>query len=179
MQFYSSFCCADFHLHTNYSTGQRLLVSDNYSLKFRGSELAWEIYFLSSRGSTRIFQGSRQMSWISTLSKYQNPKISRPAMLVVACHVIGLFYTTEDQSSNQTLIELFPVIYATFAQTVLNWCWTDCDTLTKILMCCSDIWCKCLQLKCVSQWCAGHKFCALCHMASILACQRCTFGCNN
>ena len=62
--------------------------SDNYSSKFRGSELAWEIDFLSSRGSPRILKGSHQMPWISTLSEDENLNISRPIMLVVACHMI-------------------------------------------------------------------------------------------
>ena len=80
------------------------LTSDNYSSKFRRSELAWEIYFLSSRGSPRIFNGSlhRLMPSISTLSEDENPNFSRPTMLVAACHVIRLFCTSPLKTSQAT-----------------------------------------------------------------------------
>ena len=82
-----------------------------------GSELAWEIHFLFSMGSPRIFKGSHQMPLISTLCEDENPNFSRPAMLVVACDVILLICTSPLKSdlTTKTSIEPFPVIYMTFA----------------------------------------------------------------
>ena len=42
-----------------------LIISNNYSLKFRRSELACKLYFLFSRGSPKIPDGSHQMPQIS------------------------------------------------------------------------------------------------------------------
>ena len=153
------------------------MFSDNYSSKFGGSELAWEIYFLSSRGSPRIFKGSHQVPWISILSEDENPNFSRPAMLFVACDVIQLFCTSPPKSeqATKTLIEPFPAIYGTFAHTFLMltslWC-TD-----QSLVYCSNVRSKCIQLKpCSSQWCTGRKFGAYgIHVAH----QRCTFVRSN
>ena len=82
-----------------------LLLSDNYASKFKGSELAWEIYFLSSRGSPRIFKGSHQMPWIWTLSEGKSQNFLKPAMLIGVCHMIRLFYTSplKERSSNQNI----------------------------------------------------------------------------
>ena len=58
-------------------------TSNNYSLKFRGSELAWEIdKFPFFQGVTLHFKGSLQMPWISALYEDENPNFSRPVMLV-------------------------------------------------------------------------------------------------
>ena len=86
-----------------------VVVGDNCSLKFRGSELAWEIYVLSSRGSSRIFKGLHQMPWISRLFEDENSNFSRPAVLVAACHVIWLFWTSPLKISQaiKTLMALF------------------------------------------------------------------------
>ena len=95
------------------------LTTDNYSSKFRRSELAWEIYFLSSRGSPRIFKGSRQMPRISTLSDDENPNFSRPAMFIAAFRVVRLFCTSplKRDHATKTSVEPFPAIEATFAHT--------------------------------------------------------------
>ena len=60
--------------------------------------------FFSSRGSGRIFKGSHQMPWISTLSEGKNPDFSGPTKLDVACRVIHvLHFTAAEWSSYQNI----------------------------------------------------------------------------
>ena len=81
------------------------------------------------------------------VSEDENPNLVSPAVQVAACHVIRLFCTSllKSDQATKTSIEPFPAIYMTFALAFL--CRTRCDTLNKVLIRCSDIGSKCVQLK--------------------------------
>ena len=130
-----------------------VLDSDNYFSKFMGSELAWKIDFLSSRGSSRIFKGSHQMPSISRISEDENPNFS-----------IWLFCTTtsEEQSSNQNINRAISYDLHNFCTYFFN-AW-----LTVMLQ--PKFWCVVVVLglhaympniqakNCASQWRTCYKF---------------------
>ena len=129
----------------------------------KGSELTWDIYFLFL-GVTKHFQ--RIMSNAMNLNTFckRKSKFSRPTMLVAACFVIPtvLHFIAEDQSSNQGIDRAICCNLCDCC-TYFFLCWTHCDALSKVLMCCCDIRSTCIQLKsCASQWCTSCKFGAYC-----------------
>ena len=103
-----------------------------YSLKFRGSEVVWEIYFVSSRGPPRIFRGSYQMPWIWTLSEDENPNFSRLLQLVMWTDCFALHCWR----MSKQLVKHHQSCFLRFMQLlhILFRCWTCCYALSKVLM---------------------------------------------
>ena len=135
------------------------LCSDNYSLKFGGPELAWETYFLFfPRVSRSTFKGSHHNTFGRWKFKFLK---ARHAGCSLSHDPTVLHIAAEEQSSNQNINRAISCNLRNFCSDFL--CLTCCDALTKVLMCCSDVRSRCIQLKsCVSQWsqiwCVWHPF---------------------
>lgn len=125
-----------------------------------GQELVWEIYFLSLRGSPRIYKGSRQMPWISTHSE-NKIQISRgpPCWLWLItwsdCSALHRWKSVKQPKRWQShFLQFMQLVHILFFMLDFY-----CDAPTKVLMRFSDIRSECVQLKsCASQWCTGCNF---------------------
>ena len=124
------------------------MCSDSYSLKFKGQDLVWKLYFFSPEGHQELWKSH------ITCHKSQNTLTYKHTMLVTACHVIQLFCASRAASCD---VRNFSTPFFETRPAVTRWPKLWC--LLVILISPAEL--LCISVMHWSQiWCIWHPFSA-------------------